>query len=130
MRYTEQGFFKNQNDCINRAARSSCRRSNVLLIESLDAYLDEAEGFSGLVFANFRQIFLFYSFFCLLLCVAFAVHHLAKLVKKLAIAGQSLLVDCCFVLASGLKKSVRHLANCYVNCYRTLKRPFYLKARV
>lgn len=73
--------------CLDLSARTSCRRSKIALYENADeyarAYLNEHSGFSNLLLANFRSIFLFYFGFCLLVFVAFGVPRLVQLTKKI-----------------------------------------------
>ena len=106
MSYTENGLSERLVYCIDQAARSSCRNSKIELFESLDQYIEEYSGFSHLVLANFRFIFLYYILYCSLAFVAFGVHHLVKFVSKRAILLRSLARDYWAQLASGPRKLV------------------------
>ena len=82
MLHGENGLAARLFDCIDKAARASCRRNEILMFETLEAYIDEYSGFSDLVLDNFRSIFLYYFLFCSLVFAAFSMYHLANLAKR------------------------------------------------
>ena len=76
MRQNEVGLTKMMYSCIDKAARASCRSSKIALYETVDEYTKEHEGFSDLIVANFRFLFLNFFIFCFLVLVAFWAHRL------------------------------------------------------
>lgn len=61
----------------------SCRSSQISIIESLEAYIDEHSATaSGLVLDNLKFVLLYYFLFCSLVFFTFCVHHLVRLANK------------------------------------------------
>lgn len=71
-------------DCTEQAGRKACRSSNVTLFEDLDQYSANyvGAGFSDLVLANFRFVFLYYGLFGALILVVAFLPHLVQCVRK------------------------------------------------
>lgn len=108
MRHSENGVIARTYECVDGAARDSCRKSGVSVFESLDEYIDvyiqQYSGFADLGYDNFESIFLYYFLLCSLIFVAFSVHHLVKFARKNAILLRSLASDYWTQLTSGLRK--------------------------
>lgn len=82
LRNSEAGIISRSYDCIDTAARASCRSSKISLFESLESYTEFSSGFTDLVVENFKYILLNYFLVCSLVFVAFGLHHLIKIAKS------------------------------------------------
>ena len=77
-------FFCLVYGCTQKAAKETCRISNMSLYNSLDEFVSEhIHGLSSsLVLDNFTAVFTHYAIFCSLALAAFSAHHLIKQAKK------------------------------------------------
>ena len=82
MHHSEAGLINKMFACFEEAAKTSSRASSTRLYESLDDYLSEKTDFAALVINNFSHIFGYFFLVCMLIGIAFIVHHLIKLIIK------------------------------------------------
>ena len=120
IRHNECGLFERMFDCLDQAAKASCRSSKLEVLESLDAYAEECTRFSNLGFYNFRFIFRYGLIICLLVFTAFCAHHLTEPAKQLAFLIGTRLKDYSIRFGCGLKSAGRKLAD-YLSNLRILK---------
>ena len=82
LKHGESGVLNKMFDCFDQAARTNCRASATTLFENLDDYISEYTVTSDLAIGNFRQTFLYFFGLCMIVGIAFLLHHLFKLAKK------------------------------------------------